>query len=40
MFDFGLSATALFIVKIIGAVGGALVGWFVSDPLTRLTTFA
>ena len=34
-FDFGLSETALQIVKIIGAVGGAIVGWFVTDPLTR-----
>ena len=36
LFDFGISETALQIVKIIGAVGGALVGWFVTDPLTRL----
>ena len=35
-FDFGVSENVLQIVKIIGAVGGAVIGWFVSDPLTRL----
>ena len=35
-FDFGLSPAVLNIVKIIGAVGGAVVGWVVADPLTRL----
>ncbi|MSQ95908.1 MAG: hypothetical protein EXR98_15330 [Gemmataceae bacterium] len=35
-FDFGVSENVLQIVKIIGAVGGAVIGWLVSDPLTRL----
>jgi hypothetical protein len=35
-FDLGLSPAVVNIVKIIGAVGGAVVGWVVFDPLTRL----
>ncbi len=35
--DFGLTEGVLFVVRIIAAVGGAVVGWFVFDPLTRLT---
>ena len=34
--DFGLSETVLFLVRIIATVGGAVVGWFVCDPLTRI----
>lgn len=34
--DFGLTEGLLHIVRIIAAVGGAVVGWFVTDPLTRL----
>ncbi len=36
LFDFGLSEGVLHIVRIIASVGGAVVGWFVCDPLTRL----
>lgn len=36
LFDLGLSDTLLHLVKIIAAVGGAVVGWFVCDPLTRI----
>ena len=35
--DLGLSEGVLHIVRIIAAVGGAVVGWFGCDPLTRLT---
>src|SRR5437660_7828122 len=35
-FDLGLTESLLHIVKIIAAVGGAVVGWFVCDPLTRV----
>jgi hypothetical protein len=34
--DFGLTEGVLFIVRIIATVGGAVAGWFVCDPLTRL----
>ena len=34
--DFGLNEYLFGIVRIIAAVGGAVVGWFGSDPLTRL----
>ena len=34
--ELGLSEGLLQTVKIIAAVGGAVVGWFVCDPLTRL----
>ena len=34
--DFGLSEYMLGIVRIIAMIGGAVVGWFVCDPLTRL----
>ena len=34
--DFGLSEGVLHIVRIVASVGGAVVGWFVCDPLTRL----
>jgi hypothetical protein len=34
--DFGLSEGVLHIVRIIATIGGAVVGWFVCDPLTRL----
>ena len=37
MMDFGLNDKLLEIVRIIAAVGGAVVGWFLCDPLTRLT---
>jgi hypothetical protein len=33
----GLTETAQWVLKIIAAVGGAFIGWFVSDPLARLT---
>jgi hypothetical protein len=33
----GLTETAEWVLKIIAAVGGAFIGWFVSDPLARLT---
>jgi hypothetical protein len=34
--DFGLTEGVLHVVRIIAAVGGAVVGWFLFDPLTRL----
>jgi hypothetical protein len=34
--DLGLTEGVLFIVRIIATVGGAVVGWFAADPLTRL----
>lgn len=34
--DFGLTEGVLHVVRIIAAVGGAVVGWFAFDPLTRL----
>jgi hypothetical protein len=34
--DFGLSEGILFFVRVIATVGGAVVGWFATDPLTRL----
>ena len=37
LLDFGWTETVLHIVRIIAAVGGAIVGWFACDPLTRLT---
>jgi hypothetical protein len=37
LLDFGMSETVLHIVRIIASVGGAVVGWFVCDPVTRLT---
>jgi hypothetical protein len=33
--DFGLTEGLLFVIRIIATVGGAVVGWFVCDPLTR-----
>lgn len=33
--DLGMSESLLFIVRIILMVGGAVVGWFVFDPITR-----
>lgn len=36
LLDFGLSETVLHIVRIIASVGGAVLGWFVCDPVTRL----
>jgi hypothetical protein len=36
LLDFGMSETVLHIIRIIASVGGAIVGWFVCDPLTRL----
>jgi hypothetical protein len=35
--DFGLPEYLLGIVRIIATIGGAVVGWFLCDPLTRLT---
>jgi hypothetical protein len=35
--DFGFSEGVLHIVRIIASIGGAIVGWFLFDPLTRLT---
>lgn len=35
--DFGLTEGVLHIVRIIASVGGAVVGWFVCDALTRLS---
>lgn len=35
MFDFVLPDGVLFVVRIIATVGGAVVGWFACDPLTR-----
>ena len=37
MFDFGLQEHVVFIIRIIATVGSAVLGWFVSDPLMRLT---
>jgi hypothetical protein len=34
--DFGLTENVLQVVRIIAAIGGAVVGWFAFDPLTRL----
>jgi hypothetical protein len=34
--DFGVTEGVLYVVRIIAAVGGAVVGWFLFDPLTRL----
>ena len=36
MFDFGLNDKLLEIVRVIATVGGAVVGWFLCDPLTRI----
>jgi hypothetical protein len=36
LLDFGLTEGVLLIVRIIATVGGAVVGWFVCDPLTRI----
>ncbi|MBI1833150.1 MAG: hypothetical protein HYR84_17045 [Planctomycetes bacterium] len=33
---FGLSENVLFIIRIIASVAGALVGWFIADPLGRV----
>lgn len=33
--DLGLTEGVLFIVRVIAAIGGAVVGWFVADPITR-----
>jgi hypothetical protein len=35
-FDFGLSEGIFFFVRVIATVGGAIVGWFAADPLTRV----
>jgi hypothetical protein len=35
--QFGLPEAALWVVRVIAAVGGAFVGWFVTDPLARIT---
>jgi hypothetical protein len=35
--QFGLGAAALKVVHVIAAIGGAFVGWFVSDPIARIT---
>jgi hypothetical protein len=32
----GLAETALTVLRVIAAIGGAFVGWFVSDPLARI----
>lgn len=37
MGQFGLGEAAIEVVRVIAGVGGAFVGWFVSDPLARLT---
>jgi hypothetical protein len=34
--NLGLESGVLLILRIIACVGGAIVGWFISDPLTRL----
>lgn len=34
--DFGLTENVLHVIRIIAAIGGAVVGWFAFDPLTRL----
>ncbi len=34
--DFNLLETALHVVRFVAGVGGAFVGWFLSDPLARL----
>lgn len=34
--DFGMTENILFVVRIVASVGGAFVGWFLCDPLTRL----
>ena len=35
--QFGLSEAAFLVLRIIAGVGGAFIGWFVSDPLARIT---
>jgi hypothetical protein len=35
--QFGLPEAALFVLSVIAGVGGAFVGWFVSDPVARIT---
>lgn len=35
--QFGLPEAALMVLRVIAGVGGAFVGWFVSDPLARVT---
>jgi hypothetical protein len=34
--QFGLGDAALWVLRLIAAVGGAFVGWFVTDPLARI----
>ena len=36
MGDFGMTEGVLHVLRIIAAVGGAVIGWFLFDPLTRL----
>jgi hypothetical protein len=38
--DFGLSDGVLFIVRIIATIGGAVIGWFAADPVTRVSYWA
>ncbi len=33
----GLSEAALWVLRVIAGIGGAFIGWFVSDPLARIT---
>jgi hypothetical protein len=34
--QFGIGEAALWVVRVIAAVGGAFVGWFVTDPIARI----
>jgi len=36
LFNVNLSESVLFIIRIIATVAGALAGWFIADPITRL----
>jgi hypothetical protein len=35
--QFGLPQAALMVLRVIAAIGGAFVGWFLSDPLARIS---
>jgi hypothetical protein len=37
IFGYDLQEGVVFIIRIIATIGGAVVGWFVCDPLTRVT---
>jgi hypothetical protein len=35
--QFGLPEAALWVLRVIAGIGGAFVGWFITDPLARIT---